>query len=300
MQIPRRGGFTLVELLVVITIIGILIALLLPAVQSARDSARRSQCSNNIKQIGVGIQHYAEAWEQHFPPGSPGVKKHGLFSLILPYLDQEAVYDSFNFAGITWDESQRFTVMPMYICPTWRYDAVVKGSAADFRPGALTTYQGVGGVYPAAAGVTVTPCAAYGPMPRNGMFGWGFARHSAQVTDGLSNTLALGEFVHIDALGGAYGSFPGNVRGWIMGGNESCGSYAFKVAVHNFGEKIDRIADGVPYNHLPLGSHHIEGGQFLVGDGSVRTLQKAMSLTVYQAVSTCNNGANEGNAQLPQ
>jgi prepilin-type N-terminal cleavage/methylation domain-containing protein len=91
----RRIGFTLVELLVVIAIIGILIALLLPAVQAARESARRTQCTNNLKQIGLGIHNYEDAKKQ-LPPGS----EHTLFGtwlvFILPYIEQGALYESWT------------------------------------------------------------------------------------------------------------------------------------------------------------------------------------------------------------
>jgi len=97
----RCRGFTLVELLVVIAIIATLIGLLLPAVQSAREAARRSACSNNLKQIGLGGLTYASARNNQLPPGSPqkssgNVAYHGLFSYLLPFIEQKAIWDSLN------------------------------------------------------------------------------------------------------------------------------------------------------------------------------------------------------------
>src|SRR5688572_28592874 len=93
----RRSGFTLVELLVVIAIIGILIALLLPAVQAAREAARRTQCSNNLKQIGLGLQNYHSA-HKSFPPG--GVLRnnqgHSWWLLICPYVEETSIYQRFQ------------------------------------------------------------------------------------------------------------------------------------------------------------------------------------------------------------
>src|SRR5688500_3602872 len=102
--VPRRRGFTLIELLVVIAIIAVLIALLLPAVQSARDAARRSQCKNNLKQIGLALHSFHDV-KKHFPPGNItdgnlGQQNHGNWAIyILPFLEQEALYDQYNDAG---------------------------------------------------------------------------------------------------------------------------------------------------------------------------------------------------------
>src|SRR3954470_16964481 len=99
MSPSRRRGFTLIELLVVIAIIGVLIALLLPAVQQAREAARRAQCSNNLKQLGLGLHNYHDAFKC-FPPGSVVDKFWGWQSLLLPYMEQNQTYDGLNFEFI--------------------------------------------------------------------------------------------------------------------------------------------------------------------------------------------------------
>ena len=103
MDSQRPRGFTLVELLVVIAIIGILIALLLPAVQAAREAARRLQCTNSLKQIGLAIHNY-ESTHRKYPPsgaGPPGPSPlhHGFFTFLLPYLEQGAIHDQYH-----WDQ----------------------------------------------------------------------------------------------------------------------------------------------------------------------------------------------------
>ncbi len=125
---PKRA-FTLVELLVVIAIIGILIALLLPAVQAAREAARRMQCSNNLKQIALAIHNYHTAirafpYAGGFPPQHNG---WGWMTMILPYVEQAALYDKINFRDyVSCDDMKPIhqTAVPAYLCPSDAYDTM--------------------------------------------------------------------------------------------------------------------------------------------------------------------------------
>ena len=130
----RSRGFTLVELLVVITIIGILVSLTLPAVQQARETARKLSCSNNLKQIGLAIQHY-HAHYQTFPPSSTSDVEqggwihlpqrrhiHSWSSLILPFLDLSMVADDIDFSVSSLHRNNlrvATTVIPVFRCPTY-------------------------------------------------------------------------------------------------------------------------------------------------------------------------------------
>ena len=299
MRKTRTPGFTLVELLVVITIIGILIALLLPAVQAAREAARRMQCGNNLKQIGLALHNYMTANSGCFPIGcrplGGGRHGHGVFSHMLPYLEQENVHETFDLEGDTFVEEHRYTVVAEYICPSYPDDKVNRGSDfPSYMHGAITTYQGVGGARPDET-QDKTVCDAYGDMPHNGFCVWDRIRKHRDVTDGLSNTLAFGEFTQRDREGGWRGP-PGNIRPWINGDNAGMGSYAFKVIVHPINAELDRTADGVPFNHLQMTSEHSEGANFLVADGSVHFLSASLDLETYRSLATVGDGEN---AHLP-
>lgn len=296
MKESRKRGFTLVELLVVIAIIGLLVLLLLPAVNAARASARRVHCQNNLKQMGIAINAYASKLNE-FPPGSPGPSLQGLFSYMLPYLDELALYQELDLDGTVHHRLRRnphrFHPVSTYVCPSYPYPAVaIARELADYQRGALTTYQGVGGAVVSASEEAMDKWtdSQFGVIPNNGMFGFEFVRKPQQVKDGLSNTLAIGEFVHRDHIGGSFKDPPGNVRSWILGANSTYGSYAFKVAELAPNTRIDRIADGVDFNHLPMGSFHPGITFFLIADGSVLGIADGVDFNAYQSMATVARG----------
>ena len=234
-----RGAFTLVELLVVITIIGLLIALLLPAVQAAREAARREQCANNLKQIGLALANY-ESTNNTYPPGRVGCNSRGDlpqcsrtswavvtastsgFVLILPQLELMGLYylfapfangavepnetDSSTSGWNTAAVMQAVATRPgVYICPS---DA----SQPTASPYGYTYLSAVGS-YAMVQG-TLGGLSAQAKYNNNGMFLYAKTHLASDVTDGLSNTLLVGETAENDNLASrTCGRKPGG--GWI-------------------------------------------------------------------------------------
>lgn len=294
----RTSAFTLVELLVVIAIIGILIAMLLPAVQAAREAARRMSCQNNMKQMGVAIHHYASQTKDLFPPGSPGHYEYGLFTYLLPFMEYQAIYDQCDLDGTkgydSFTDPMRYEVVKTYRCPSYAGPAVIRGqtSVNIYFDGAICNYQGVGGhLIPGTPSLAEFYC---GRLPQNGIFRWAESVRLVDVTDGLSNTAMIAEFTHRDWEDDErFADYPGNARAWIISGAQSptkC-SLSFRVIEHSINTKVTRgYGQIVKFNHLPMSSEHPSGVGFLLGDGSVRFINDSIDVDVYQAMSTCSQG----------
>lgn len=309
------SGFTLVELLVVIAIIGVLVALLLPAVQSAREAARRAQCLNNLKQMGLACQNYVSTYNQRLPFGYAGrlprppnrnFQKRGVFTEILQFMEQSAIYDQIQFDyGVTpgttnnpFDDPARNQVVEAYICPSW-IDPKVSGSGFDYQQGALVTYTGnggartstdvalIGGTYPANGAFTLREDRpASGPRVITGR-----QRRMAEVTDGTSNTFLIGEFVHRDCnFQSGCDDSPGSVRPWYLAGfqvRDDVVPDIYAVKELEFVSNTQNIVRAnVGFNKLPLGSFHPGITNFVFIDGSVRTVPDDIDLIVYQALGT--------------
>ncbi len=215
----RRKGFTLIELLVVIAIIAVLIALLLPAVQAAREAARRISCTNNLKQMGLGLHNY-ESTNGAFPPCTILVYSsltatkpvwQGSWSVnarIAPFMELGPLYNAINFSGTYSDPPNTtvaFTPVKFFFCPS--DPGPLRDDATLLNTGDATASYGqvVGDWYVWANG---------GPVNRSA-FGPNFSRTLAQFTDGLSNTLAASEgyIGHLQAR--ACYTAPTSPRGYV-------------------------------------------------------------------------------------
>ncbi len=252
MSIPRwvvkRSGFTLIELLVVIAIIAVLVALLLPAVQQAREAARRSQCKNNLKQIGLAIHNYLET-HSVFPIAigwsSVTQDRQGAFSdkvMMLPFLDQAPAYNLVNFSNYPWDSNGWFgnsniqsmsQRLPVFICPS--EPNRTKGGAANFN-------------YAINHGIEPFPWVNLGPGHNGFAAVFGEAQNgtnpdqgpisAGSVIDGLSNTAAYSE-ITVDP-GQPYNprwsvhdwTWAGGGQGALVNRN-ICNSYTIANAIFN-------------------------------------------------------------------
>jgi prepilin-type N-terminal cleavage/methylation domain-containing protein/prepilin-type processing-associated H-X9-DG protein len=295
-----ESAFTLVELLVVITIIGILIALLLPAVQAAREAARRMQCGNNFRQVGVALHNYHAA-KGCFPPGNFETKKDpyknapGAFSwsvYLLPYVEQQAVYDLYTFGPYQptyyWSPANNATASSTrilaYTCPS----DPVQGTLLPGE-GAVTDMCGVSDsvnqCYPTDYFLRLFPAEV------DGIFGSNECCTIADVLDGTSNTLIVGE-----VTGGAYPD--GSPVGFFW-------PYA------NVLDTLDGINGPFtmpgsgkwpawPYDFYSSGfaSWHPGGCNFALADGSATFISQNVASDILQALTT-RDGTNRRSYTIP-
>jgi prepilin-type N-terminal cleavage/methylation domain-containing protein/prepilin-type processing-associated H-X9-DG protein len=190
----KRSAFTLVELLVVIAIIGVLVALLLPAVQFARESARRMQCGNNMRQFGVAMHTYHDTLKT-LPPGI-GKGTMSTHAYLLPFMEYQSVYAIIDWTQ-KWDHvnntAARATKVPVFNCPSDSNDALLKGLAGtNYRAN-----QGSGILF--GGTVQTNPGAQdYGVPAPNGVFYQNSGHSFGSITDGLSTTAAFSEHLRGD------------------------------------------------------------------------------------------------------
>ncbi|MCC7424870.1 MAG: DUF1559 domain-containing protein [Planctomycetaceae bacterium] len=320
----KRRGFTLIELLVVIAIIAILIALLLPAVQQAREAARRTQCKNNLKQMGLALHNYHDVADG-FPIGAlQNLTGANWRVRLLPYLDQAPVYNKINFSsgsfyghspstapqGYTNNTVLQNLLVNAYQCPSSPFSAFNHADMTLSYIGMTMDYVGVSGASPDLS--TTSRCSAatqFGSIAcDNGMLvPWATIR-MRDVTDGTSNTVVIaeqsgqvnGKEISANYLGGWVGiidndgSFPdgGRTVNITAGGNTYViGLTTVAHPPNSFwlsGATAD--ASGQTDWNTVINSFHSGGVQVLLGDGSVRFLSQNISLLTLRQLCIRDDG----------
>jgi len=324
MRIERKA-FTLVELLVVIAIIGILVALLLPAVQAAREAARRTSCYNNLKQIGLALQAYHDSVRQ-FPPayvvspttnapmGPPDATSGdtgpgwGFLALSLPFMEQGQLYQSLNVNLPCWSPANAAAVkteLPALLCPTALngapYYNVVDAGGATLATFGRSNYVGMAG--------RVGPWDAYFDPAQDlsGVADGVLYRNSrtriADITDGTSHTLLVTEQTPYHSDSTWVGVVPKGVTcpsSWFA--SVGCGPASPQVNVHA-GPSPDEIPPVIKPPNQPLAnvdevwSNHPAGANVLFCDGSVKFVSQMINQLTWSYAATRAGGESLGDSE---
>ncbi|HEY4259386.1 MAG TPA: DUF1559 domain-containing protein [Schlesneria sp.] len=326
--ISIRAGFTLIELLVVIAIIAVLIALLLPAVQQAREAARRTQCKNTLKQIGLALHNHHDTfqrlppgacrdWQPFAPANEPNTWGSSWMIFLLPYIDQAPMYNSYQFTGNSGHVNPNNQALltnkkiPAFMCASSTINKM-----SDSNSKMIAHYAGIAGaVNGNIPGYTETRNAAGG----YGIASWGGTLYAESQTnfrdmsDGSSNVIMVAEVsdylrdtnksTRPDwTLANSYGWNMGTVYSYTSNGSERVFNTVavrwklndkLKSGAGNTGWTGDGTSEGIRSDsglNIPLNSPHTGGVHALLGDGSVRFLSENLDFATLNRLVTRDDG----------
>jgi len=305
---PARG-FTLIELLVVIAIIAVLIALLLPAVQAAREAARRAQCVNNLKQLGLALHNYQSSNDQ-FPIGVYRVPSSGLnlpngykavfVVSLMSFFEQRALYDSYNM-GLLFNAADnattRLVTINVFQCPSDRSQMFNQISGTSFVP------MDTKGSYGLNWGANTYWDQGRGNGQTAAPFYMAYGATFAAITDGTSNTLAMLEMRQTPSPDGNPPAIDRRARLW----NDDSATYEVSTRfgpnskLPDYGVCVSDPTQGIPCIndtnsansrdfYMGARSRHPGGVNGLLCDGSVRYFKDSIGIPVWQGLSTMNGG----------
>ena len=309
----RRLGFTLVELLVVIAIIGILVALLLPAVQAARESARRSQCQNNLRQLGLAAHNFHDTYKKLpssvRPSGATTLPRIAGLTFLLPFLEQSAACNKYD-QSVNWSHANNLPLtsqrISTYQCPSspdpLRKDGDPQVNGTTWVAGlvAVSDYSPTIGVDQRLKAAGFVDDVGSGMLPKNG------EPRLADVTDGLSNTILYAEsagrpFVYrnnrrvsenINANRVNAGGWPRPASDFSLDGSSFDGAMLPGPCPLNCtnGEDIGSVSFPYPYygseGTAEPYAFHVGGAQFTLGDGSVHFIAQTIGIREFARLIT--------------